>query len=121
MEIRYTSPIVFTSDSSKIVAQMEVIGFKVTHKKENAGGTGVTFISLKDNSDHPMMIAENERFTAPFSGVRINVDNFDEALEKFKALGYMNLQQGATDTGTSRATLLRSPEGIFVSVGEHTK
>ena len=120
MEIRYTSPIVFTSDSSKIISQMETIGFKVTHKKENAGGTNVTFISLKDDNDHPMMIAENTRFTTPFSGIRINVDNFNEALDKFKSLGYVNLQQGATDTGTSHATLLRSPEGIFVSIGEHT-
>ena len=120
MEITYTSPIVFTSDSSKIISQMEAIGFKVTHKKENAGGTGVVFISMKDSNNHPMMIAENARFTTPFSGIRINVDNFDEALKELTALGYMNLQQGATDTGTSHATLLRSPEGIFVSIGEHT-
>lgn len=121
MNIHYTSPIVFTSDSSKIIAQMEAIGFKVTHKKENAGGTNVAFISMKDANNHPMMIAENARFTTPFAGIRINVENFDEALKEFTALGYMNLQQGATDTGTSRATLLRSPEGIFVSIGEHTK
>ncbi|MBP9989315.1 MAG: hypothetical protein KBT46_07435 [Ruminococcus sp.] len=120
MKIRYSSPIVFTNDSSEIIAQMEAVGFKVTHKKENAGGTNVTFISMKDNNDHPMMIAENARFTTPFSGIRLNVDDFEEALAKFTAMGYINLQAGATDTGTSHATLLRSPEGIFVSIGEHT-
>ena len=66
MEITYTSPIVFTGDSSKIIAQMEAIGFKVTHKKENAGGTGVVFISMKDSNDHPMMIAENARLQHHF-------------------------------------------------------
>lgn len=121
MEIRYSSPIVFTNDSSKIIAQMEAVGFRVTHKKEDAGGTAVTFISMKDKNGNPMMIAENARFTTPFSGIRINVDDFDEALAKFTSLGYMNLQAGATNTGSSRATLLRSPEGIFVSIGEHTK
>ncbi len=55
MNIHYSSPIVFTNDSSKIIAQMEAVGFKVTHKKENAGGTNVTFIFMKDINDHPMM------------------------------------------------------------------
>lgn len=119
MEIRYTSPIVFTSDATKIIKQMEVLGFHTTHAKEDAGGTNVTLTIMKDDNDHPMMVVENERFTTPFSGIRINVDNFKEALEKFTAMGYMNLQAGATDTGTSYATLLRSPEGIFVSLAEH--
>ena len=121
MEIRYTSPIVFTNDAAKIITQMEGIGFHTTHEKENAGGTEVNLITMKDADGHPMMVVENARFVTPFSGVRINVDNFAEALEKFTAMGYVNLQAGATATGTSYATLLRSPEGIFVSLAEHVK
>lgn len=121
MEIRYTSPVVYTNDGSKIIAQMEAIGFHTAHVKENAGGTGVTMTTMKDDHDHPMTVVENARFSTPFSGIRINVDHFDEALEKFTAMGYMNLQSGATATGTSRATLLRSPEGIFVSLAEHIR
>ena len=73
MEITYTSPIVFTSDSSKIISQMEVIGFKVTHKKENAGGTGVVFISMKDNK-HKYIITSNMR--DEYSDYIINYSNY---------------------------------------------
>ncbi len=121
MEIRYTSPSVFTNDGAKFIAQMEAIGFHVVHQKKDAGGTNVTLTIMKDDNDHPITITENERFTTPFSGVRMNVDNLAEALEEFKALGYVNLQPNVTDTGSSYATLLRSPEGIFVSVAEHVK
>lgn len=74
---------------------------------------------MKYDNDYPMMITENKRFTTPFSGIRINVDNFNEALEKFTSLGYMNLQQGATDIGSFHATLLRSSQDIFVSIDKH--
>lgn len=121
MEIRFTSPVVYTNDSAKIIAQMEKLGFHVNHEKEITGDNDVTTTTMKDDAGHPMAVVENARFTTPFSGIRLIVDNLCEALDKLTAVGYMNLQAGSTNTGTSYATLLRSPEGIFVSITEHTK
>ena len=121
MEIRSTCPSVFTNDGAKFIAQMEALGFRVAHQKRNAGGTNVTLTIMKDDNDNSISITENERFSTPFSGIRMNVDYLPDALAEFKALGYVNLLPNVTDTKTSYATLLRSPEGIFVAVVEHIK
>lgn len=121
MKIRYTSPIVFTNDASNIIAQMEAVGFHKTHVKDEIADTGVISTSMKNDMDQPLVVVQAPGFPATFSGIRLNVENFAEALEEFTKMGYTNLQAGSTDTGSSYATLLRSPEGVFVSLAEHLK
>lgn len=119
MKIRSTSPVVFTNDSSNFIAQMEALGFHVNHEKNKANGTNVIAKTLKDDNDHSVAVVEGDVFTPSFAGIRINVDNFDEALKEFTEMGYTNARENYADTGTSHVTLLRSPEGIFVSISEH--
>lgn len=126
MEVRYFSPIVFTNDASGIILGMEKIGFVKTHVKEDIAGTGVVSITMKDAKGNPFAIVQGPRFPQTFSGLRINVDDFDEALASFMEVGFTNINAESngssfTNTGSSKAALIRSPEGVFVSLAEHLK
>lgn len=124
MKIKFCGPTVFTNDASKILEQFAALGFEVTHKKENMTKTSAlshVFI-LEDRNGNNISIIQGDRFTQTFSGIRMKVDDFKEALEHFEKLGYVNLQkEGVADTGTSLVTLLRSPEGVMVSLSQHNK
>lgn len=121
MEIRAVSPIVFTKDDSGIISQLEAIGFQKRHVKDGTDTTGVVSTILKDGVGHTICTVRAPGFPQTFTGIRIMVDDFDEAIAEFTKLGYVNVQaKGSADTGTSVATLLRSPEGLFISVAQHT-
>lgn len=122
MEIRAFTPIVFTKDDSGVISQMEALGFEKKHVKDGTENTDVVSTIMKDKNDHSLCLVQSAGFPQTFTGIRIMVDNFEEALEEFTKLGYTNIQERKGEqTGFSVATLLRSPEGLFVSVAEHFK
>lgn len=65
---------------------------------------------------------QSAKFPQTFTGINIMVDDFDNAMKEFAEMGYVNIRaEGGADTGSSVATLLRSPEGVFISVSQHIK
>lgn len=122
MEIRAFRPIVFTSDASGIIAQFEKLGFVRKHEKDMSETNGVVSGVMKDAAGHTLATVQGPKFAQTFAGINIMVDDFDNAMKEFAEMGYVNIRtEGGADTGSSVATLLRSPEGLFVSVSQHIK
>ena len=57
--------------------------------------------------------------------IRINVDNFDEAIEFLTAHGFRKPRHESAsktvDTGSSKYTIMVAPSGFIVSISEHFK
>lgn len=122
MEIRAFRPIVFTKDASGIISQLNKLGFAGKHEKDMSGTHGVVSDVLKDAAGHSVVTVQGAGFPQTFAGISIMVSDFDNAMKEFAEMGYVNIRaEGAADTGSSVATLLRSPEGLFVSVAQHIK
>ena len=55
-------------------------------------------------------------------GIRMNVDDFDEALSILRAHGFKNVYGDDTvATKTSKAAMMISPSGFTISVIQHIK
>lgn len=122
MEIRAFRPIVFTNDSSNIISQFNKLGFESKHVKDLSAEHGVVTDVLKDAAGHSVITVQGAGFPQTFTGIALGVDDFDAAMKEFAEMGYVNIRaEGAADTGSSVVTLLRSPEGLFVSVAQHIK
>lgn len=122
MEIRAFTPIIFTNDDAAIIAQFEAMGFEKRHTKDMAETNSVVSTVMKDGNGHTVCTVKGAGFPQTFTGIRVMVDDYDKAIEEFTKMGYVNIQgKGKSDTGTSVATLLRSPEGLFVSVAQHLR
>ena len=57
--------------------------------------------------------------------IRINVSDFDEAVEFFKSRGFRMARHEAADktieTGSSKFNIMVSPSGFIMSVSQHIK
>jgi len=54
--------------------------------------------------------------------IRINVDDYDEALEFFKAHGFTTpMGETTIDTGSSKGILQLSPSGFLINLVKHIK
>ena len=54
--------------------------------------------------------------------IRINVDNFDEAMEFFTARGFRNaLGEQMINTDSSRGALLVAPSGFLINLVKHIR
>lgn len=121
MIIKTCTPIVFTNDASGLNAQFNALGFEVKHVKDGSNTTTAVSTVLADAAGHVINTVQAPGFPQTFAGISMMVDNFAEAVEEFTKLGYTNIQPAGSDTGSSIATVLRSPEGLFISVAQHTK
>lgn len=120
MEIRAFRPIVFTKDASGVISQLNKLGFEGKHEKNMSESHGVVSTVLKDGAGHTVVTVQGEGFPQTFAGISIMVGDFESAMKEFAEMGYVNIQaKGSADTGSSVATLLRSPEGLFISVAQH--
>ena len=69
-----------------------------------------------------MDVTQNEKVPQTITGIRMNVDNFDEAYEFLKSKGFVNTRgDKVTDTGSAKATMMASPSGFMISLIEHIK
>ena len=56
------------------------------------------------------------------TAIRMNVRDFDEAFKLLEAKGFTNAQgEKITKTGSSIATMMVSPSGFAINVGEHIR
>lgn len=77
---------------------------------------------MKDaNGHHVDIVAGDVEYTM----IRINVDDFDEAIEFFMSHGFRKPHheeaKKTTDTGSSRFTVVVSPSGYILAVSQHIK
>ena len=119
MKITAFNPLIITSHAAEAVALFEELGFKQAHTKTSIPGD-ITGYDLKYGEDFRVDIAKVDSVPQDMTTIRMNVRDFDEAYDFLISKGFKDVNNGeATDTGSSKATMLVSPSGFSISIVQH--
>lgn len=121
MKVKTFYPSIVTPDLPGVLASMEGFGFSVAHKKLDVSETHNTNLILKDENGNRVDIVSTKALPRSVVTIRVNVDNFDEAVAELTAKGYQNRRPDGVETASSRSTMMLSPEGIMFLICEHIK
>ncbi len=122
MKITTFNPLIITQDPESAIRLFEEMGFERHHTKEGIGDNKTTDVRMKDANGFYVDVARGE---AEYSMIRMNVDDFDEAIEFLLAHGCRRPRHetaGQTvDTGSSKFTILVGPSGFLLEISQHIK
>ena len=122
MKITTFNPLIITRDPEPTIELFEKLGFKQHHVKQNISEIKTTDVRMKDENGFYVDIAQGD---GEYTMIRVNVDNFDEAIEFFMSHGFRKPHHErahkTVDTGSSRYTMVVSPSGYILAVSQHKK
>ena len=125
MKITTFNPFIATAQVDDTIKLFESLGFERRHTKEGIeiADRNDAVIRMKDANGFYLDIlqsnVETERDTV---GVRMNVDDFDEAYQTLLQRGFKNAYGEETvETKTSKAAMMISPSGFSISIIRHIK
>jgi hypothetical protein len=121
MKITTFNPLIITKDPESAIKLFEDLGFEQRHIKEGIGENQTTNVRMKDANGFHVDVAKGE---AEYTMIRINVDDFDEAIEFFMSHGcrkpHHEQASKTIDTGSSKFTVLVGPSGFLLEISQHT-
>ena len=122
MKITTFNPLIITRDPDAAIELFEKLGFKQHHVKQNISEIKTTDVRMKDENGFYVDIAQGD---GEYTMIRVNVDDFDEAIEFFMSHGFRKPHHErahkTVDTGSSRYTMVVSPSGYILAVSQHIK
>ena len=122
MKITTFNPLIITRDPDAAIELFEKLGFKQHHVKQNISEIKTTDVRMKDENGFCVDIAQGD---GEYTMIRVNVDDFDEAIEFFMSHGFRKPHHErahkTVDTGSSRYTMVVSPSGYILAVSQHIK
>lgn len=124
MKITSFNPLIVTSDAEKAIKLFEELGFEKRHSitVTSTSGNDVTSVRMKDAGGFYVDVAQVDSMQRDITLIRMNVDNFEEAYEYFKARGFKNSSGDATvDSRTNRSAMMISPSGFAFDLCQHIK
>ena len=125
MKITSFHPFIAAAHPDETVRLFEEMGFEKRHTKEGIeiAGRSDTVIRMKNESGFSLDVLQTNGETSRDAvGIRINVDDFDEAYQALQDHGFTNAHGGETvRTASSKAAMMVSPTGFRVSVIQHLK
>lgn len=125
MQITTFNPFISTSHSDETIMLFEELGFERRHKKEGIeiADRDDTVIRMKDKNGFYLDILKPEGdLPRDLVGIRMNVDDFDEAYRVLLERGFKNAYGEETvNTRTSRAAMMVSSSGFSICIIKHKK
>ena len=124
MKITSFNPLIVTAHPEDLIKFFEELGFERRHTKEGIGINGIdnSVFRLKNANGFSLDIVHNGTLPSDLTGIRINVDDFDEAYKLFKAQGFEEyVNDGTINTASSKFVLLKSPSGFIINLIQHIK
>ena len=125
MTITTFNPFIDTAHADELIKLFEELGFERRHKKEGieiADRSDTVFRMKDENGFHLDILQSDAMRPRDAVGIRMNVDDFDEALSILRAHGFKNVYGDDTvATKTSKAAMMISPSGFTISVIQHIK
>jgi hypothetical protein len=122
MKITSFNPLIATAHCDSIVKLFEELGFERRHTKDGIEieDRDNTVFRMKDANDFYLDITQDNSISRDITGIRINVDDFDEAYKLFISHGFENyLEKGTISTPSSKFVLLKSPSGFVINLVQH--
>ena len=127
MKITTFNPEIITSESESVVKLFEELGFEKKHNPVvdtvvNAEENAVSRIRMKDDNGFHVDIVEIKSVPQTITGIRINVDNFEEAYDLLTEHGF-KLAPGVEvlTLPTAKIAFMVSPSGYIIDLFHHIK
>ena len=78
---------------------------------------------MKDAEEHDVSIAYVNQIPRDTTAIRMNVDDFDEAMALLSSHGFKNMrgEGNVIDTGSSKTAVMISSSGFAINVVYHIK
>ncbi|MBQ9009858.1 MAG: hypothetical protein IJ088_11090 [Clostridia bacterium] len=124
MTITAFNPLIVTKDAEATIALFEALGFERRHKKTGINETIESVRMRYTGEDGKVFHVDIAAAPVPqdMTAIRMNVRDFEEAKKMLEEKGFKNAQgEKITETGSSKATMMISPSGFGISVGEHIR
>ena len=125
MKITSFNPLIVTKDAAPVIKLFEELGFARRHNisATESNGVEITSVAMQNAEGFHVDVAEVPGLTRDLSLIRMNVDDFDEALAFLKARGFENVKAtGETlDTRTNKSAMIVSPSGFAFDLCQHIK
>ena len=123
MKITTFNPQIITKNAEPIVKLFEELGFEKRHNPKGIGELNVEGIRMKDGGGFHLDISEpNIDLPQDMVGIRMNVDDFDEAYKMLQEHGFKNVYGDKTvETASSRSAVMISQTGFAINLIQHIK
>ena len=123
MKITSFNPLIVSKDSQEIIEVFEALGFERRHLSEDIEQRDdLSSIRMKDANGFHVDVVEVPSIPQTYSTIRINVDNYEEAIEFFMSKGFREARGFApSTTASSKYAYLVSPTGMIIDVCQHIK
>jgi hypothetical protein len=125
MKITSFNPAIITKDAEPVIALFEALGFERRHTKTGINDSDITSVRMRyTNEDGKVFHVDITQASVPqdITAIRMNVRDFDEAYKMLEEKGFKNAQgDKITNTPSSVATMMVSPTGFAINVGEHIR
>ena len=123
MKITTFNPQIITKDAESVVQLFEALGFERRHTKQDIGELNVTGIRMKDANGFYLDISQSDRLPCDcIQGIRMNVDDFDEAYRLLTERGFKNFYgDRVVDNPTSKSAIMIAPSGFVINLVQHIR
>ena len=125
MKITTFDPVIITPKAESAVSLFEALGFERRHKKTGINDKDISTVRMRyTGEDGKVFHVDITSAPVPqdITSVKMNIRDFDEALKMFEEKGFTNMQgEKITNTGSSIATMVKSPSGYTISISEHIR
>lgn len=125
MKITSFNPMIVTKDIGSVIALFEALGFEKHHNPTGTSAVGNEYNACRmtdRNGFHVDIATSAAPMKQDLTGIRMNVDHFEEAYDFLIAHGFSNGQNGTvTDTGSAKACILFSSSGFAINLIQHIK
>ena len=121
MKITTFNPQIIAKDAEAVIKNFEALGFVRTHEREDVGDFHVKATRMKDPNGFFLDVSQGAEIPMDaLVGIRMNVDDFDEAYEMLKAQGFKNLYgDKAIEIPASKSAVMLSPTGYAINLVQH--
>lgn len=120
MKIKRIYPSIATKDPKPALEFFKSSGYKVIHENKDVLEPGSIEMVLEADNGDRVDIISTSKFEVEKQAVRMNVDNFDDALEHFNKNDF-RVFLGPQTTDSYKICVLDSTMGLYVVLYEHLK
>ena len=123
MQITTFNPMILSKNADEIIKLFEELGFEKKHQKDSIDGKDISSVRMTDANGFHVDVARVQSMEKDMTTMRMNVRDFDEAYEFFKAHGFKNARgdDHTVESKSARSCLMISPSGFSIQLTQHIR
>ena len=122
MKITGFTPIIVSPNAAELIQLFEDLGFEKAHVKTDIEGGQNINTDMKHPDGFRVDVASTVHLPKDLTAIRINVDNFEEAVQFLASHGFVNSRgEKITETSSSKDSFFISPSGFGITLSQHKK